>query len=244
MIKKISIGCDNNTSVLLVKKLFELGYSPDQIEIFYSFTKPYICDTYQISSHFVNNNDSFLAVLDTGPRNLLINVGALPFLVTPSVLNNFTVGAINLHTGLSQHYRGRWMVSWAIINNESTCGYTWHFMDNDFDTGNILLQQEFEINCNDTALSLNNKIFNHAVEHLDRVLELSHTTGTPLVVKGKYYTKEKPFNGVIQPVWDTAQIDRFIRAMYHPPYTPAIYIKNGVEYQVRTFEEYQQHANS
>ena len=38
-----------------------------------------------------------------------------------------------------------------------------------------------------------------------------------------------PFND-----WDDVQVDRFIRAMYYPPYTPAMY--KGIP--VTTFEEY------
>jgi hypothetical protein len=38
-----------------------------------------------------------------------------------------------------------------------------------------------------------------------------------------------PFNGEIQDQWDIDQIEKFIRAMYHPPYTGATYQGQLVE---------------
>jgi len=54
----------------------------------------------------------------------------------------------------------------------------------------------------------------------------------------RYYNKEKPFNGIIQDGWSNNQINQFIKAMYYPPYEPAIFLKNNVKHYVNTFDEY------
>jgi hypothetical protein len=67
---------------------------------------------------------------------------------------------------------------------------------------------------------------------------LAGDTGTPPTKLGRYFNKEKPFNGIIQDRWTNNQIRQFIKAMYYPPYKPAILLKNNVEHYVSTFDEY------
>jgi UDP-4-amino-4-deoxy-L-arabinose formyltransferase/UDP-glucuronic acid dehydrogenase (UDP-4-keto-hexauronic acid decarboxylating) len=70
------------------------------------------------------------------------------------------------------------------------------------------------------------------------VLALVGTPGKPPTTLGKYYNKSVPYNSKIQSSWDPGLIDRFIRAMYHPPYRPAIFEHNGTTYYINNFEEF------
>ena len=234
---KLVIGCNSDTGVLMIEKLLHrrplaVFYAYDRNDLLLNF-----CDTHGIPAHKVTSNADFPVDITA---DLMINISGLPFLVSHENINRFKQGIVNLHTGISEEYRGRWMVSWAIINNESYCGYTWHFMDGQFDTGNILLQKQFPISTTDTAYNLNQLLLCDAIDNIDQVVALSANPGTKQVKVGRYYNKEKPFGGIIQPSWSDDQIDRFIRAMYHPPYLPAVYIKNNKSYTVNTFEEFKQ----
>lgn len=60
-------------------------------------------------------------------------------------------GTINLHASLLPAYRGAAPINHAIIQGESRTGMTTFFIDDQIDTGNILLQQEITIYENDTA---------------------------------------------------------------------------------------------
>ena len=55
------------------------------------------------------------------------------------------IGTFNLHGSLLPNYRGAAPLNWAIANGETISGVTTFFIDNQIDTGNILLQESIEI---------------------------------------------------------------------------------------------------
>ena len=234
----LSIGCTDTSCIPLVSKLFELGYRPEEIQVYHPpnqllLTK--FCDQLLIQHTSISDNNDFNKYV-TQSAELMLNISGIPFLISEDNIKKFPNGIINLHTGLLEEYRGRWMSSWAVINNEKFTGYTWHYVNSQFDAGNIIFQQKFLISKQDTAFSLNFKILNHAIESIEHVL--TKNLGTPPTKLGRYYNKEKPFNGIIQDGWSNNQINQFIKAMYYPPYEPAIFLKNNVKHYVSTFDEY------
>jgi methionyl-tRNA formyltransferase len=56
-----------------------------------------------------------------------------------------THGTFNLHASLLPDYRGAAPINWAVINGETQSGVTTFFIDQQIDTGNILLQQKVDI---------------------------------------------------------------------------------------------------
>lgn len=60
-------------------------------------------------------------------------------------------GTFNLHASLLPHYRGAAPINWAIINGEKKTGITTFFIDENIDTGAIILQEEVTISPTDTA---------------------------------------------------------------------------------------------
>jgi len=132
------------------------------------------------------------------------------------------------------------MVSWCLINNESTVSYTWHRMNSQYDTGNVLVKHTFDILEKDTAFSLNLRLSEHAISNLETILSMKDNSGKPPVTIGTYYNKSVPFDGIIDTDWTLDEIDRFIRAMYHPPHLPAKLIKNGKIYYIKTIDCYKE----
>ncbi len=61
------------------------------------------------------------------------------------------MGTINLHGSLLPQYRGAAPINWAIINGEKETGVTTFKLQHAIDTGDILLQEGFLINENETA---------------------------------------------------------------------------------------------
>ena len=55
------------------------------------------------------------------------------------------MGAINVHPSLLPAYRGSTPTHWAIINGENETGITFHFVVEEFDMGDILLQKKVSI---------------------------------------------------------------------------------------------------
>lgn len=74
------------------------------------------------------------------------------------VIQSAKKGTLNIHGSLLPKYRGSAQYFWYLYNNDSWGGVTIHFMDEGLDTGDILLQEKFKINAEDTMLKLHYKI--------------------------------------------------------------------------------------
>ncbi len=82
-----------------------------------------------------------LAEALVGYRPDLIVVYGFPWKLSRDVLRTPRLGAINVHTSLLPKYRGPLPVHWAVRNGDPETGVTIHWMDEGFDTGNILAQR-------------------------------------------------------------------------------------------------------
>ncbi len=69
-----------------------------------------------------------------------------------------SLGTFNLHASLLPQYRGAAPINWAIINGEKETGVTTFLLDEKTDTGAILLQEKVEIEDNDNAGTLHDKL--------------------------------------------------------------------------------------
>jgi methionyl-tRNA formyltransferase len=67
-------------------------------------------------------------------------------------------GTVNLHASLLPQYRGAAPVNWAIINGETQTGVTTFFINEKIDEGNILLTEKVDIDKDDNAETLHNKL--------------------------------------------------------------------------------------
>jgi methionyl-tRNA formyltransferase len=74
------------------------------------------------------------------------------FRMLPEVVWNMPpMGTINVHGSLLPQYRGAAPINWAVINGEKETGVTTFKLKHEIDTGDILLQQSFPIDENETA---------------------------------------------------------------------------------------------
>ena len=68
------------------------------------------------------------------------------------------LGTYNIHASLLPRYRGAAPINWAIINGERKTGVTSFKLTHEIDTGQIALQKDIEIDPDDTAGSLHDKL--------------------------------------------------------------------------------------
>jgi methionyl-tRNA formyltransferase len=74
------------------------------------------------------------------------------FRMLPEMVWNMPpMGTVNLHGSLLPQYRGAAPINWAVINGEKETGVTTFQLQQDIDTGSILLQDRFPIADTDTA---------------------------------------------------------------------------------------------
>jgi methionyl-tRNA formyltransferase len=67
-------------------------------------------------------------------------------------------GTFNLHASLLPNYRGAAPINWVVINGESITGVSTFFIDDNIDTGDMILQKSLEIPNNETAGKLHDKL--------------------------------------------------------------------------------------
>jgi methionyl-tRNA formyltransferase len=75
---------------------------------------------------------------------------ALPWLITAEAIEVPRLGIVNGHPSLLPRYRGPFPVAWAVRNGETEIGLTYHLMDAEFDTGNVLAQAPIPLAEDDT----------------------------------------------------------------------------------------------
>lgn len=94
-------------------------------------------------------NPLFLSELESIKADLQIVVA---FRMLPEIVWNMPpMGTINVHGSLLPQYRGAAPINWAVINGEKETGVTTFKLKHEIDTGDILLQQSFDIGENETA---------------------------------------------------------------------------------------------
>ena len=67
-------------------------------------------------------------------------------------------GTFNLHGSLLPRYRGAAPINWAIINGEKETGVTTFFIDEQIDTGKILMQEHCPVEPRETMGTLHDKL--------------------------------------------------------------------------------------
>src|SRR3984957_7991335 len=94
-------------------------------------------------------NPEFLEELRSLAADLQIVVA---FRMLPEVVWDMPpMGTVNLHGSLLPQYRGAAPINWAVINGETETGVTTFKLQQDIDTGSILLQDRFPIGPSETA---------------------------------------------------------------------------------------------
>jgi len=100
--------------------------------------------------------ESFITELQQLNANLQIVVA---FRMLPEVVWRMPkLGTFNLHASLLPNYRGAAPINWAIINGETNTGVTTFFIDEKIDTGAIILSKSIEINADENAGALHDKL--------------------------------------------------------------------------------------
>jgi methionyl-tRNA formyltransferase len=105
----------------------------------------------------------------------LILVVAYGYKIPSEILSIPKYGSINIHFSLLPKYRGASPVVWSIINGEKITGVTSFFITEKMDSGDIIFQKEINIDKNDNAQTLMNKLIDLGLDVLDETVSLVKT---------------------------------------------------------------------
>jgi natural product biosynthesis luciferase-like monooxygenase protein len=137
--------------------------------------------------------------------------------LAPEVLALPTRAAINFHDGPLPEYAGLNTPVWALLNGEAQHGITWHLMTREVDRGDVLAQRRFDIADNETALTLNTRCFEAAIESFEQVARgLVDGTLVPRAQASApqrlYKRKDRPL-GVLDWSQSAGETARLVRAL-------------------------------
>ena len=146
-------------------------------------------------------------------------------LVPPDFLGAARRGAINFHDGPLPRHAGLNAPVWALLEGESRHGITWHFIEGGIDEGRILLSRSFDIAPDDTALTLNTRAFQAALESFgDLVAQISADVLQPVAQdfsQRSYHARDdRPAAAArLDFTRPAAELARLVRALDHGSYT-------------------------
>jgi methionyl-tRNA formyltransferase len=150
-------------------------------------------------------------------------------LLGPELLALPRIAALNLHGSLLPAYRGRAPLNWVIVHGESGTGVTLHHMTATADAGDIVAQRPIDIEPDDTALSLYERMTKIGVELLLESYPAVLARTAPRIPQdpGRATTmpRRRPEDGRIEWTWPAARIFNMIRAVAEP--YPGAFVGDG-----------------
>lgn len=129
-------------------------------------------------------------------------------------------GCIGFHPSLLPKNRGRAVIPWTILNEESETGITLFYLDEKMDSGDIIVQKKITLEEKETARSLYDKVIkNLRLIIKDNIDDILNNNIKPIKQDEKeatYCAKRIPKDGLIDWSKSAHEIDKLIRATTKP----------------------------
>jgi methionyl-tRNA formyltransferase len=116
----------------------------------------WLCDREGVSVLALLTTDEQLSMVQREQPDMVVSVG-FGHLVPDEILSVPTRGCINLHPALLPYNRGASPNVWSLVEGTPP-GVTLHYMDAEFDTGDIIAQRRVEADFSDTGKDLHKRL--------------------------------------------------------------------------------------
>jgi methionyl-tRNA formyltransferase len=156
---------DRDLSVWVLKFLLERGVKPVALLVSSEKKASHANEIRQLCSHLdasmifegkdFREPDNFATLAKLQP-DYIIGIH-FPYIIDKASLKMPNHGVINLHPAFLPFNRGWHTPSWALLDH-TPYGATLHFMDEGIDTGDIIHQKQIEVQPDDTANTLYQKV--------------------------------------------------------------------------------------
>ena len=188
-------------------------------------------------------DEAFLEELKALKPDLQIVVA---FRMLPEVVWSLPpLGTFNLHAALLPQYRGAAPINWAIINGDKETGITTFFLDEQIDTGRIILQERTPISEDDCAEDVHDKLMMQGAELVIKTVRLIESGQAKAVDQSQFMTDEplrpapKIFKETCQIRWQEHSLEsayNFIRGLSPYPAAWTRVIANGKETEMKVYK--------
>ncbi|TIP07876.1 MAG: non-ribosomal peptide synthetase module, partial [Mesorhizobium sp.] len=171
----------------------------------------------------IANVEELSTLLNTEPVDWIFSV-ANPLKLRPDVFERARQGAFNYHDGPLPRYAGTHATSWALLAQETEYAVTWHRIDDGVDTGDVVVQRQVLIAPTDTAMTLNLKCYEAAIEGFRELLtglKIGKLTAYPqALVNRSYFPKRRRPDAAGYLRWDRSaqNLSAMTRALDFGPY--------------------------
>ena len=150
-------------------------------------------------------------------------------LLGPELLAAPRVAALNLHGSLLPAYRGRAPLNWVLVNGETRTGVTLHHMTPVADAGDVVAQRSIEIEPDDTAFTLYERMVKVGVELLLESYPGVLAGTAPRIPQddacATTVPRRRPKDGRVVWAWPAARIVNMVRAVAEP--YPGAFVGDG-----------------
>jgi len=102
------------------------------------------------------------------------------------------LGTYNLHGSLLPSYRGAAPINWAVINGEKETGVTSFKLKHEIDTGDILVSRKIDIDEEDTAGTLHDKMMIVAADAILASVKMIESEEVPLIIQDESKVSKAP----------------------------------------------------
>ena len=161
---------DRDISVEILQFMIEQGYNPSALLITEKSKASHANELIKISGltpEYIFEGKSFtemenISKLKEIEAEYIFGIH-FPYIIPQEVLAIPATGFLNLHPAYLPFNKGWHTPSWAILDN-TPYGATLHYMSNELDCGDIIHQKELQIQPDDTANSLYQRVKNLEVE--------------------------------------------------------------------------------
>jgi methionyl-tRNA formyltransferase len=132
------------------------------------------------------------------------------------------LGTINCHAGKLPYYRGRNILNWVLINDESEFGITVHYVDEGIDTGDIIKQSTFQITDADDYSTLLEKAYSGCADLLSKTVddflegEITRIAQNDISKHGLYCSARREGDEIINWNSSSREIFNFVRSITTP----------------------------
>jgi len=146
-------------------------------------------------------------------------------------------GAVNVHSSLLPKYRGAAPINWAIINGETTTGISIITLSEKMDAGQILAQSQTDIEADETAGQLHDRLAKMAAPLLLKTVD-QIADGSAVYIEQEHdkatcAPKLKKSDGVLDFAEPAEVLERKIRGFWPWPGASANYVSKKTGKSVR-----------
>ncbi|MDO7253168.1 formyltransferase family protein [Helicobacter cappadocius] len=215
--KIIIIG--NGTIALEITKILSaycpiaISYKPHFLSMLEIF-----CKKNHIPYYHFNQNDLITKFLDNFNEKTLIISANNHYIFPREIIEKPQIKIINFHNALLPLYKGVNAPIWSIYNQDKISGITWHMVNSQLDSGEIISQSQFELTPNIKAIELIKILIQLGISSFlgfkDSLLQDDlKLTKMPPSYAPINKAKDLPNKGFLDISWNEDKISAFLRSM-------------------------------